>query len=111
MFFKREINPFPVSDKVTFRNVDQTLTLIVRTDASTLVLGLKRVNDRLSTLTDATPEKEKVEAARMFATVLFGQTQGDALCRFYADPLAVVTACGMYFKERLSKKITKAQKR
>ena len=39
------------------------------------------------------------------------QEQGDALCRFYEDPLAVVTACGLYFRERLSKKITKAQKR
>lgn len=112
MFFKRnEINPYPVSDKVTFRNVDKTLTLTVRTNASSVVLGLKRVSERLALLTDETPDLEKAEAARMFAEVLFGSEQGDSLCRFYADPLAVVTACGTYFRERLAKKITKAQKR
>ena len=111
MFFRHEINPFPVSDKVTFRNVDKTLSLTVRTDASTIVLGLKRANERLSALTDESPDEEKAAAARMFAAVLFGNEQGDSLCRFYEDPLAVVTACGMYFRERLSKKITKAQKR
>lgn len=111
MFFRHEINPFPVSDKVTFRNVDKTLTLTVRTDASTIVLGLKRANERLSALTDESPDEEKAAAARMFAGVLFGDAQADSLCRFYEDPLAVVTACGMYFRERLSKKITKAQKR
>ena len=111
MFFRHEINPFPVSDKVTFRNVDKTLKLTVRTDASTIVLGLKRANERLSALTDESTDEEKAAAARMFAAVLFGNEQGDSLCRFYEDPLAVVAACGMYFQERLSKKITKAQKR
>lgn len=111
MFFRREINPYPVSDKVTFRNVDKTLKLTVRADASSLVIGLKKANDKLSSLTDDTPEKERAEAARLFASTIFGQEQGDALCRFYEDPLAVVTACGLYFRERLSKKITKAQKR
>lgn len=111
MFFRHEINPFPVSDKVTFRNVDKTLKLTVRADASTIVLGLKRANERLSALTDESPDEEKAAAARMFAAVLFGNEQGDSLYRFYEDPLAVVTACGMYFRERLSKKITKAQKR
>lgn len=111
MFFRHEINPFPVSDKVTFRNVDKTLSLTVRADASTVVLGLKRANERLSALTDESPDEEKAAAARMFAAVLFGDEQADSLCRFYEDPLAVVTACGMYFRERLSKKITKAQKR
>ena len=111
MFFRHEINPFPVSDKVTFRNVDKTLKLTVRADASTIVLGLKRVNERLSALTDESPDEEKAAAARMCAGVLFGDAQADSLCRFYEDPLAVVTACGMYFRERLSKKITKAQKK
>jgi hypothetical protein len=111
MFFRHEINPYSVSDKVTFRNVDKTLTLTVRGDASSLVIGLKKANDKLSSLTDDTPEKERAEAARLFASTIFGQEQGDSLCRFYADQLAVINACGMYFKERLGKKITKAQKR
>ena len=44
MFFRKEINPYPVSDKVTFRNVDKTLKLTVRADASSLVIGLKKAN-------------------------------------------------------------------
>ena len=30
--FKKEINPYSVSDKATFRNVDKTRTLYVRSD-------------------------------------------------------------------------------
>lgn len=110
--FKREINPFPVTDKVTFRNVDKTITLTVKADGSSLITGLKHVNDRLSKMTDETPENERTEAARMFAETIFGKEQGGRLFDFYGgDALAIVTACGMYFRERLSKKITKAQKK
>ena len=109
--FGREINPYSVTDKVTFRNVDKTLTLTVRADASSLVLGLKRANDKLSGMTDEMPDQEKAEAARLFASTIFGDEQGDSLCRFYVDPLAVINACGLYFRERLGKKITKAQKK
>ena len=111
MFFRREINPYPVSDKVTFRNVGKTLTLTVRADASSLVVALKRANDKLTGMTDDTPDKERADAARALASAIFGQEQGDSLCRFYGDPVAVVAACGLYFKDRLSKLITKAQKR
>lgn len=110
--FRHEINPFPVSDKVTFRNVDKTITLTVRADANSLVTGLKKVNVRLSKMKDNTPETEQKEAARFFADTLFGEEQGKRLFIFYSgDALAIITACGMYFRERLSKKITKAQKR
>lgn len=112
MLFKHEINPFPVSDKVTFRNVDQTITLTVRGEAASLVVGLKRVNDRLSQMTDETPEAERLAAARFFADTIFGTAQGAQLCEFYGnDSLAVINACGMYFRARLGRKITKAQKK
>ena len=112
MFFKREINPFPVTDKIRFRNVDKVFDAVVRSDASMIVLGLKRVNDRLSAMTDETPETERLSAARFFADTLFGSEQGGAFCEFYNnDPLKIINACGMYFQERLSKKITKAQKK
>jgi hypothetical protein len=109
--FKKEINPFPVSDRVTFRNIDKTLDLTVRSDASSLVFGLKRVNERLNGMTDDSPEADRMEAARFFADTLFGKDQGGQLCEFYGEPLAVITACGMYFRERLAKKIAKAQKK
>ena len=111
MFRKREINPFPVSDKVTFRNVDKEITLYVRANASALVLGLKNVNERLNAFADSANEDEHKAVARAFADTLFGAEQGEKLYDFYGEPLAVITACGMYFKDRLAKKITKAQKK
>lgn len=109
--FRKEINPFPVSDKIAFRNIDKTITLTVRADAATLVIGLKKVNERLTSINDNSPDSEKMDAARFFADTIFGKDQGAQLLDFYGDPLAVITACGMYFRERLSKKIVKAQKK
>ena len=112
MFFKREINPIQVSDKIRFRNVDRVFDAVVRSDASSLVVGLKRVNDRLSAMTDETTEAERLSAARFFADTLFGSEQGGAFCEFYNnDPLTIINACGMYFQKVLNKKITKAQKK
>lgn len=110
MFFRKEINPFPVADRVTFRNIDKTLTLSVRSGAADLVLGIKRVQERLLGTTDETPDDEYAKIARIFAETIFGKEQGEQLMQFYGSPVAVIAACGMYFKERLSKKIAKAQK-
>ena len=109
--FKKEINPFAVSDKVTFRNVDKTLTLTVRTGVSPIVIGLKQAQEKLKALTDESDECEKVNAARFFAKVIFGETQADQLVDFYEEPMAVIAATGLYFDQRLKKIITKAQKK
>ena len=111
MFHKNEISPYGVEDKVTFRNVDKTLTLYVRGDAASFVVGLKKAQDKLAEITSESDESERENCARFFARTLFGDEQGDKLVEFYCEPLAVITVCGMYFKERLSKKITKAQKK
>ena len=111
MFLKNEINPYSVSDKVTFRNVDKTLTLYVRGDAASFVVGLKKAQDKLKEITDESDECERVNAARFFARTLFGEEQGDKLVDFYNEPLTIISVCGMYFEKRLAKKITKAQKR
>jgi hypothetical protein len=111
VFRKDEISPYTVEDKVTFRNVDKTLTLYVRGDAASFVVGLKKAQDRLAEITSESDESERENCARFFARTLFGDEQGDKLVEFYNEPLAVITVCGMYFKERLSKKITKAQKK
>lgn len=111
LFRRKEINPFSVSDKVVFRNVDRTETLTVRGDASAIVSGLRRVNATLSGMTEETPEEERVKAAHDFAAVMFGPEQADVLLKLYDNnPLSVITACGMYFQSRLSGIITKAQK-
>lgn len=109
--FKREINPYSVSDKVTFRNVDKTLTLYVRSSATALVVGLKQAQEKLKELSDDSDECQRMNAARFFAKSIFGDEQADKLVDFYGEPLAVVAAVGQYFEQRLKKKITKAQKR
>ena len=111
MLFRKEISPYTVEDKATFRNVDKTLTLYVRGDAGSFVVGLKKAQDKLKEITDESDECEKVNCARFFAQTLFGEEQGDKLVDFYGDPLAVITVCGIYFKDHLAKKITKAQKK
>lgn len=109
--FRKEINPYTVSDKVTFRNVDKTLTLYVRSNASTIVASLQKAKVVLSELASTSEEFERVNAARVFARGIFGEEQGDQLVDFYNDPLAIITVLGTYFETRLSKIITKAQKK
>lgn len=111
MFGKKEINPYSISDKVVFRNVDKTLTLYVRENATNLIVNLKRANDKLSELTDNSDEVQRRNASLDFAKAVFGEEQANNLVAFYNDPLAVVSAVGQYFDARLKKMITKAQKR
>ena len=111
MFFKkREVNPYSVTDKAVFRNVDKTLTLYVRDDASVLVTNLKKANERCSKLTDASSEGEKLDAARQLAAAIFGYKEAEQLLEFYPEPVTVITACGIYFTT-LAPKIAKAQKK
>lgn len=109
--FKKEINPYSVADKVTFRNVDKTIELYVRADAGTLIMGLKEAQEKLKGLTDNSGECERINAARFFAKSVFGEEQADKLVDFYNDPLAIITAVGMYFDQRLKKLIARAQKK
>ncbi|MBO5968195.1 MAG: hypothetical protein J6S14_06825 [Clostridia bacterium] len=112
LFRKSEINPYSVSDKVRFRNIDKVIELNVRADASILVVNLMKANKRISTLSETSPDDEQRESALMFAGAVFGQEQAEKLMQFYdEEPLAVINACGIYFRERLAKKITKAQKK
>lgn len=108
--FKNEINPYSVTDKVVFRNVDKTLALTVRADAGRLVAGLKKANAAIAELNEESSECQQWNAAREFATVVFGEEQAQKLIDFYDEPLTVISVCGMYFQKRLAKKITKAQK-
>ena len=109
--FRKEINPYSVADKVTFRNVDRTLELYVRSNATTLVVNLKQAQEKLKGLSDESEECEKVNSARFFAKAIFGEEQADKLVDFYNDPLAVISAVGMYFDQQLKNKIVKAQKK
>ena len=109
--FKKKINPYSISDKVTFRNVDKTLTLYVRSNATAMVVNLKQSQDKLKELNDDADECERMNAARFFARSVFGEEQGDKLVDFYNEPLTIISVVGIYFDKRLKKLITKAQKK
>ena len=111
MFRSKTISPYNVEDKATFRNVDKTLVLYVRSSATSLVVNLKQAQEKLKELTDESDECQRMNAARFFAKAVFGEEQADKLCDFYGEPLAVVAVVGMYFDKQLKKKITKAQKK
>lgn len=110
LFRKREINPYSVSDKAVFRNVDRTLTLYVRADAAALMVNLKKAQNYIAALTDESTDEEKRNGARMMAAALFGNEQAERLLEFYPEPLTVLVACTAYFVT-LAPKITKAQKK
>lgn len=110
MLFRKEINPYTVTDKVTFRNGDKTLTLRVKSNAMNLVNGLRKAQAKLSPLSDDSPDSEKEDAAKAFAMSVFGP-DGEKLVEFYNEPLTVINACGEYFESRLKDKIAKAQKK
>jgi hypothetical protein len=101
-----------VHDKVRITESGEKITLAVDGDAARMVAGLTRAQAYMKTLNDESGEDEKKEAAMMFAGAIFGKDQAQKLIEFYGgDPLCTIDLCGRYFQERLSKKITKAQKK
>ena len=94
-----------------FRNVDKTLTLYVRSDATSLVAKIVEAEKKMKGITVKSDECERVNVARYFAQAIFGEDQGNQLFDFYNEPLAVMAVCGEYFQKRLGKMITKAQKK
>lgn len=108
--FRKEINPYTVTGKAVFRNMDKTLTLVVKSDAPTLMVNLRKAEEIMEKVNRNSSEEEKREAARFFAWAVFGE-ESDRLMDFYNDPAAVISAVGMYFRNQLRHKITKAQKK
>ena len=109
--FRKEINPYTVSCKSVFRNVDKTLVLYVRSNAPTMMVNLKKAQEKLSAITGNSTDEERMNAAVFFARAIFGNVQGDQLVDFYEDPMAIIAACGMCFDQQVKKAITKAQKK
>ena len=108
----REINPYSVNDTIRFRNGEKTITLTVKDDAGRLVAGLKKAHEKLSEVTEESSECEQINAARFMAKSIFGEEQADRLVDFYnGEALTILTVCGTYFQEILSKKINRAQKK
>ena len=101
-----------VYDTVIIKEGGKKLTLHVNSDPSRIVIGLEQAQKKLKTITEKTTEEELKEIALFFSGVIFGEEQSRELLDFYyGDPSCVVAVCGKYFADRLSKKITKAQKK
>ena len=101
-----------VHDTVKVNEGNESIVLKVNGDPSRIIAGLNRVQKTLQDITEDTPDEERKGAARSLAAVIFGDEQAEKLMEFYRDDaLCVISICGSYFKDRLSKLITKAQKR
>ena len=104
-----------IKDKVRVTEGKESLLLTVMVDPMRIVSGLNKVQIKLQSLTQdgkKPSEEELQEAAKFFASVMFGTEQAEQLMEFYDNSAQdVVSVCGTYFKERLAKKITKAQKK
>lgn len=100
-----------VYDKVRIIENDQKLILTVNTDAMRLVAGLMEVQKDMAKYGEM-DEQQKMDIARRFAGVIFGDEQTKQLEDFYhGDAGCIVSVCGKYFSERLNKRIIKAQKK
>lgn len=101
-----------VHDKVTVREGDEHITLVVNGDAMRMVAGLNKAQQKMKELDENSPDEAVKDAAEYFAAVIFGKDQAAQLMEFYADdPGCVITVCGQYFKARLAAKIEKVQKK
>ena len=101
-----------VHDKVTVKEGGERLTLTVDGDAMRMVAGLNKAQEKMPALTDASTDEEVLDAARFFASVIFGREQATHLMNFYAnDPGCVISVCGQYFRQRLGNLIAKAQRK
>ena len=112
MFGNNTLSLGRVYDTVTINEGGTRLTLHVNADPSRIVVGLSQAQKRLVTITEETTEEERQEIALFFASVMFGEDQAQKLLDFYyGESSCVVGVCGQYFAKRLSKLISKAQKK
>ena len=103
-----------VHDNITITEGGDNLVLHVDSDPGRIIAGLSAAQRRLHALTESETqdEKEQREAALSFAGAIFGDAQAQQLLDFYhGDAACVIGICGKYFNERLSRLVTKAQKK
>lgn len=112
MFGNNTLSLGRVYDTVTIREGGEKLTLHVNADPSRIVVGLSQAQKQLVTISEETTDEEREKIALFFASVIFGEEQAQKLLDYYyGDSSCVVAVCGTYFSKRLSKLISKTQKR
>jgi len=101
-----------VRDKVRITEGNESITLVVNGEAARMVSALNNARNILSGITADSTDSARFEAVLIFATAIFGREQAKKLMEFYNnDTLCVGDVCAKYFQERLSKLLSKAQKR
>lgn len=102
-----------VHDKFVVKEGNERITLRVDSDPMLMVTRIRNANEKMleAKKEDATEDQRKL-AAIMFAEAMFGKEQTEKLLAFYGgDYACVMTISALYFENRLSGKITKAQKK
>ena len=99
-----------VRDQIAVKEGDQEIKLSVDSDANSIVKRLKKAKELMDAVDSQTTDEDKLEAARAFASAIFGDAQAEQLVLFYSKNAGnVAEVCARYFEERLCKMITKAQ--
>ena len=115
MLFKRytiRADKKPIRDKIRVRDGDAYIDLDICAAPGELVLALNHAQGILKGINADTPVETLRSSARSLATAVFGETQADALMKFYDnDAASVLEVCSRYFHDRLRHKLAKAQKR
>lgn len=108
--FKLSVNR--VHDRVKITEGGETLLLRVDADPMRMVAGLSQAQKSLQSISKDSTDEDQLNAAKHFATVIFGDEQADKLLEFYRqDAACVINVCAQYFERRLGKLISKAQKK
>ena len=115
LFRRNEVTLNRIHHTVTVNENGERLKLVINADPMRLVAGLTKAQKKLTETVNKEPEpteEDMKEAAEYFAAVMFGHEQTEKLMEFYAgDAACVINVCGQVFKEQLSGKISKAQKK
>ena len=101
-----------VRDRVAAAEGADRLYLIVSERANTIMHNLAFAQKGLEALGNSPKDQDRERVALQFASALLGEKQARELLSFYQnDPNCVIDWCGKYFSARLSRKITKVQKK
>lgn len=101
-----------VHDRVRITEGSDHIVLHVDSDPNRIVAALGQAQKMMQALNKDSTEEEERAAAAAFAQAIFGKDQAEGLLTFYHnDAGCVINICGQYFSRRLSKIITKAQKK
>ena len=99
-----------VMDHIAVKEGEEQLSLFVDDDANSLVRKLMQAKRLMDAVKADTTEADKLQAAKTFASAIFGEDQAEQLALFYHDNAgSIAEVCSRYFDSRLAKMITKAQ--